>query len=203
MYLGCRPALAMEPKRVVIVYNSVGLAELLAGNIRTELKQRSPELLEIYSAPFATASAAEDERVTNRYADYLAALFPDRRIDLAVTVGIPAMNFFRQYGRQFFPSTPMLAIVEESRVPPSLGGNETVVTALLDLVGAIENILQVLPETTNVSVVIGNSPLEQYWLARQRLAFQPFARRVSFSWLNDLSFEDMLRIFSLELFSRA
>jgi signal transduction histidine kinase len=61
------------------------------------------------------------------------------------------------------------------------------------LVGGIENILQVLPETTNLSVVIGNSPLEQYWLARQRLAFQPFARRVSFRWLNDLSFEDILK----------
>jgi hypothetical protein len=168
------------------------LAELLARNIRAELMQRSPEPLEIYSAPFAAASEA-DQGVNNRYADYLGALFPGGRIDLAVALGIPAMNFFRQYGKQFFPSTPLLAIVEESRVPPSLGGNETVVTALLDLVGAIENVLQVLPETMNVSVVIGNSPLEQYWLARQRLAFQPFARRVSVRWLNDLSFEDILK----------
>jgi hypothetical protein len=78
----CQAASAIKPKRIVIFYNS-GLAELVAGNIRTELKQRSPELLEIYSAPFATAGAAEDERVNNRYADYVAALFPDRRIDLA------------------------------------------------------------------------------------------------------------------------
>jgi hypothetical protein len=93
------------------------------------------------------------------------------------------MNFFRQYGRQLFASAPMLSIVEESRAPPTLGRNETVITSLLDLVGAIENILQVLPETTNVSVVIGNSPVEQYWLARERLAFQPYISRTSFTWL--------------------
>jgi signal transduction histidine kinase len=187
-----QPALAIEPKRVLLIYNSVGYQELVARNIRTELQHRSPELLEIYSAPFAAASVV-DEGVTTRYADYLGALFRDQRLDVAVTVGSPATSFFRQYGRQLFPSAPMLAVLEESRVPSHLGRNETVVTSSLDLVGAIENILQVLPETTNVSVVIGNSPLEQYWLARQRVAFQPFASRVSFSWLNDLSFEDILK----------
>jgi signal transduction histidine kinase len=189
--LACQAASATEPKRVVLIYNS-GYAELLAGTIRAELIQRSPEILEIYSAPFAAVSAG-DEGVMARYADYLGVLIPRQRIDLAVTVGSPAMNFFRQYGRQFFASAPMLSIVEESRVPPTLGRNETAITGLLDLVGAIESILQVLPETTNVSVVIGNSPVEQYWVARERLAFQPYASRTSFRWLNDLSFEDILK----------
>jgi signal transduction histidine kinase len=188
----CQPALAIGPKRVLLVYNSVGYQELVARNIRTELQQRSPELLEIYSAPFAAASAA-DEGVSARYADYLDALFRGQRLDLAVTIGSPATSFFRQYGQQFSPSAPVLALLEESRVPSDLGRNETVATGVLDLVGAIENILQVLPETTNVSVVIGNSPLEQYWLAKERVAFQPFASRVSFRWLNDLSFEDILK----------
>jgi hypothetical protein len=57
-------------------------------------------VVEIYSAPFAAASAA-DEGVATRYADYLGALFPGQRVDLAVTVGSPAMNFFRHYGRKF------------------------------------------------------------------------------------------------------
>jgi signal transduction histidine kinase len=177
---------------VLLIYNSVGYAELVARNIRAELEERAPGLLETYFAPFPAASAA-DESVTVRYADYLAALFPDQRLDLAVAVGSPAMNFFRQHGRPFFPTTPMLAIVEERRVPPELGAGETVVTISIDLVGAIETILRVLPETNNVSVVIGNSPVEQYWRARGQLAFEPFAGRVSFRWLNDLSFEEILK----------
>ena len=132
--LACQAASATEPKRVVLIYNS-GYAELLAGTIRAELIQRSPKILEIYSAPFAAVSAA-DEGVMARYADYLGALIPRQRIDLAVTVGSPAMNFFQQYGRQFFASAPTLSIVEESRVPPTLGRNETIVTSPLDLVAA-------------------------------------------------------------------
>jgi signal transduction histidine kinase len=190
--LVCRAALAAESKRVLLIYNSVGYTELVATNIRAELQQRSQEFLDVYLTPFAAARAA-DENVTTRYADYLDALFHGQRLDLVVAIGSPAMNLFREYGRQFFPSTPMLAIVEESRAPSDLGKNETIVTTLIDLAGAIENITRILPETTNVSVVIGNSPLEQYWLARSRAAFQPFEPHLSFRFLNDLSLEDILK----------
>jgi len=192
LFFACQATSAAGPKRVLLIYNSVGYAELVARNIRAELEERAPGLLETYFAPFPAASAA-DESVTVRYADYLAALFPDQRLGLAVAVGSPAMDFFRQHGRPFFPTTPMLAIVEERRVPPDLGAGETVVTISVDLVGAIETILRVLPETNNVSVVIGNSPVEQYWRARGQLAFEPFAGRVSVRWLNDLSFEEILK----------
>jgi signal transduction histidine kinase len=191
--LGCvayRPASATEPKRVLLIHNSVGYTKLVAENIRTEIEQRLPGPVEIYLAPFV-AARAEDKSVTARYADYLGALLPDQELDLAVAVGSPAMDFFRQYGRPFFPSTPMLAIANESRLPSTLEANETAVLVTIDLVGAVENILQLLPETTNISVVIGNSPLERYWLMRMQIAFQAYADRVTFRWLNDLSFEDI------------
>jgi len=192
LFFECQATLAAGPKRVLQIYNSVGYAELVARNIRAELEQRSPGLLESYFAPFPAASGAA-ESVAVRYADYLATLFVDQRLDLTVAVGSPAMNFFRQHGRQHFPTTPMLAIVEERRVPPDLRADETVVTVSIDLVGALETILRVLPETNNISIVIGSSPVEQYWLARGRLEFQPFEGRVSFRWLNDLSFEEILK----------
>jgi signal transduction histidine kinase len=189
---GYRAARAAEPARVLLIYNSVGYAELITENIRADLQRRSPKLLETYLAPIPAARFA-DESVSATYAGYLRALFPDQRLELAVAIGSPAMEFFRDRGRHVFPSTPMLAIVEQNRAPSSLGSNETVVTSFLDLAGAVENILQVLPETTNISVVIGTSPLEQYWSAKERLAFQAFAGRISFRWLNDLSFEEILR----------
>jgi len=162
-----------------------GIFALSLINVRRNFSKAIPRL-------FPPPREADDS-VAVRYADYLAALFPDQRLDLAVAVGSPAMNFFRRYGRPFFPTTPMLAIVEESRVPPDLGAADTVVTTSIDLFGAVDTILRVLPETDNISVVIGSSPLEQYWLAKGRAAFEPFAGRVSFRWLNDLSFEEMLK----------
>jgi signal transduction histidine kinase len=184
--------MAAEPGRVLLIYNSVGYAELVTRNIRADLQRRSPKLLETYDVPIPAARVAE-ESVSARYADYLRALFPDQRLELAVAIGSPAMEFFRDHGPHIFPSAPMLAIVEQNRAPSNLERNETIITSYLDLVGAVENILQLLPETTNISVVIGTSPLEQYWLAKERLAFQPFAGRISFRWLNDLSFDEIIR----------
>jgi signal transduction histidine kinase len=51
----------------------------------------------------------------------------------------------------------------------------------------------VLPETNNIVVVVGNSPLEKFWVGQLREAFQPFANRVAITWFNELSFEDMLK----------
>ena len=62
-----------------------------------------------------------------------------------------------------------------------------------DLPGAIANILRVLPDTTNVAVVIGASPIEKYWLEQMRAEFQRFEGRVRFTWFNELSFEEMLK----------
>jgi signal transduction histidine kinase len=41
-------------------------------------------------------------------------------------------------------------------------------------------------------VVLGATPLEQYWTAAIRKEFAPYAGRVTFAWVNDLSFEQML-----------
>jgi hypothetical protein len=51
----------------------------------------------------------------------------------------------------------------------------------------------VLPETTNIAVVIGNSTNEQFWARELRREFQPFADRVQFEWLNELSLDETLR----------
>src|SRR5207253_11072197 len=44
----------------------------------------------------------------------------------------------------------------------------------------------------NIVVVLGASPFERYWTAEFRRAFEPFTHRVSFTWVNDLSFEQLL-----------
>ncbi|MGH7871948.1 MAG: hypothetical protein ACREQO_06970 [Candidatus Binatia bacterium] len=51
--------------------------------------------------------------------------------------------------------------------------------------------MHVLPRTTTIAAVIGNSPLEEFWLTELRRELQPFANRVQFTWLNELSFESM------------
>jgi signal transduction histidine kinase len=84
--------------------------------------------------------------------------------------------------------------VEQRRVPfNALTANDAVVAVSFDLAGAVESILNVRPETTNIAIVIGNSPIEKFWQEEMRAAVQPFENRVAFTWFNELSFEDMLK----------
>ena len=55
----------------------------------------------------------------------------------------------------------------------------------------VDNILRVLPDTQTIAVVIGDSPLERFWLGEARKEFAQFANRVSIEWLNNLSLEQM------------
>jgi hypothetical protein len=47
--------------------------------------------------------------------------------------------------------------------------------------------------TTNIAVAIGSSPNEQYWSERIRTELKTLEKRVAFTWLNGLSFEEMLQ----------
>ena len=84
--------------------------------------------------------------------------------------------------------------VDERRVQFSaLSKNDAVVAVRIDYLGAIENILQVLPDTKNVTVVVGTSPIEQFWMEEIGKAVKSLTNRVSFTWTNNLSFDDLLK----------
>jgi signal transduction histidine kinase len=89
----------------------------------------------------------------------------------------------------------MLLMGAEERIiaPGNLTANDTVVAPSLDIPGVVENVLRVLPKTTNIAVVIGNSPVETYWLGQMHGALQPFTDRVAFTWFDELSFDDALK----------
>src|SRR5262249_42010715 len=74
-----------------------------------------------------------------------------------------------------------------------LTSNDTAVAVWFDQAKQIENILQMLPDTTNIAVATGASPIEKFWLEDLRRAYQPFTNRVTFDWLNELSLEEMLK----------
>jgi len=72
-----------------------------------------------------------------------------------------------------------------------LRAGDAVVVVNQDPPGLVKNILRVLPDTQTIAVVLGDSPLERFWLGEVRREFAQFANRVSFEWLNDLSLEQM------------
>lgn len=190
-------AAATEPKRVLIL-NSFGRDftpwNEYAADIRAEILRQSPEPIDLYEASLATARFAGDEQ-DGPFVDYLRALFADHKLDLVITIGAPAAGFVQRFRQQLFPSTPMLyTAVEQRRVAlAGLTGNDTAVAITIDIAGVVANILRVLPKTNDIAVVIGNSPIEKYWLGQIRDAVRPFTNSVAFTWFNELSFDEMLK----------
>jgi signal transduction histidine kinase len=187
---------AAEPRRVLLLHSSGrDLAPFsdFTGSFREHLVEQSLDPIDLYEVSLETArfSGAQDE---GPFVEYLRSLLAHRKLDLVVAMGGPAAQFFQRYRPRLFPSTPMLiAGVDEHRLDnAALTANDAVVAITLDLPGYIDNILRLLPATTNITVVIGASPLEQYWLGELRREFQRFTNRVDFEWSNELSFDETL-----------
>nr|WP_249139703.1 ATP-binding protein [Bradyrhizobium ottawaense] len=49
-----------------------------------------------------------------------------------------------------------------------------------------------MPDTTDVVVVVGDSPTERFLAEQLRIAFRAFEKRITFTWFNELSLEEML-----------
>src|SRR5437667_2680 len=83
-------------------------------------------------------------------------------------------------------------VLVQRRIQSSfLTEKDTVASVAADFPAIITNILQVLPDTKTVAVVMGDSPNERYWLEVLRKEYATFADRVSFIWFNNMSFADI------------
>jgi signal transduction histidine kinase len=185
-----------EPRRVLLLHSFGAHFEpwsAVAERFRTELTRRLP-LVDLYESSLEMARLPQPTEEAP-LVDYIRALFAGRDLDLVVAVGAPAARFFQKYRPQFFPSTPLLITTADQRTfsEAALTSNDATVPSMLDLPKFVENILKVLPDTSNIAVVIGASPLERFWVQEMRQAFQPFAGRVTFEWFNDLTQEEMVK----------
>ena len=75
----------------------------------------------------------------------------------------------------------------------SLTANDAVVALRINYLSAFENILQVLPDTKDVIVVVGTSPIEKFWKEAIGKEVEPLANRIKLSWTDELSFEALLK----------
>ena len=108
-------------------------------------------------------------------------MFVSRPPDLIVPIGGPASTFAHRYRQRLFPATPMLlAAVDERHLQQfTFTPDETVVAVRHDAPQAIETIQKILPQTSTVFVVIGNSPLEQFWREDLVSEFATFSEPVN------------------------
>jgi len=188
---------AAEPKRVLLLHSygpHFAPWSAVSGRFREEIIKQAPYAIDLYETSLETARLARSPDQLP-FVEYLRSLFSGRDLDLVVTIGAPATRFVQRYRSQVFASTPLLIAGTDARFvnDAALTTKDTAVASTIDIPKLIENILQVLPDTTNIAFAIGASPLERRWVEEVRHASQAFAHRVTFEWFNEVSVEEMVK----------
>ena len=192
LMLGC-VALA-EPRRVLIIHSfgrEFAPFDTMSSTFRTELARQSSEPIEFYESSIETARFTMAGNDGPRLA-YLQTLFAERRLDLIVTIAEPATFFCVQHRAELFPGTPLLSHVDYRQTAlVTAATNATIVPVHIEIPVLVENILQVLPETTNVVMVLGASPFEHVWVELCRSEFAKYTNRISFTFVNQLPLDQI------------
>ena len=185
-------AVHAAPKRVLIIHSfgrDFAPFDTMSSTFRTELARQSPEPVEFYEASIERARFAavgNDDQLL----DYLRTLFAERPLDLIFTVAEPATYFCVRHRAEFFPHTPLLAHVDYRQIPlVRTATNATINPVYIEIPVLAENILQVLPGTTNIVMVLGASPFERAWKDLCRSEFAAFTNQAAFTYVNDLPLE--------------
>jgi PAS domain S-box-containing protein len=188
---------AATPKRVLIVHSFGNAAPPFTTHstaFETELSAKVGEPVDLDEVSLDVARYA-----TLDMEEALVDLMRNRQSkwqpDLVVPIGSPACIFVANHRDRLFPAaTPIIyAGMDQRRLPAdALKHNATFVGESFDVPGLVEDILRIAPETNHIAVVIGASPLEQYWAEAFQKEFQPFENRVKFTFLNDLSLDGIL-----------
>ena len=193
----CQVVLAAEQRRVMLLH-SFGRDfkpwSEYAKDIRAELNWQSPWPLDIIENSLVTARFS-DENPEAPFVEYLGALFTKHPLDVIVSIGAPAAGFVQRHRQRLFPTTPMVfTAVDQRRVQYSnLTGNDIAVAVNINYLSAFENILQVLPDTKDVIVVVGTSPIEKFWKEAIGKQVAPLTNRIKLSWTDELPFEELLK----------
>jgi signal transduction histidine kinase/ABC-type uncharacterized transport system substrate-binding protein len=188
-------ATAAEPKRVLLLHSfgwNFQAEDAFAGYLRTDLAEKSPYALDRYEVSLEIARFTDGER-DDAFVGYLRALFATHAPDLVITMVSPAARFIQRHRRDLFPSTPVIFAALDARAikDATLTANDTTVAVSIDLNAVIENILRTLPNTTTLAVVMGDAPIEKFWVNEFLQALRPFEGRVKSVFVNDLSFGDI------------
>jgi PAS domain S-box-containing protein len=186
-----------EAKRVLVLHSFGNAAPPFTTHsvaFETELTDKMGEFVDLDEVYLDVARYATLE-IEEALVEFMRKRQAKWSPDLVVPIGSPAGVFVARYRDQLFPSTTPIIYtgMDKRRLPEgALEQNASFVGESFDFTSVVEDILRLAPKTTNISVVIGASPLETYWADALRKEYQGFTNRVNFTWFSNLSFDQML-----------
>ena len=198
LMLGPASGEAQPPVQQVLMLQSFDRGNMIldhfTSNLRVDLDGRAGRpvnVVQVVVGPTGFVGASEQAIV-----DFIRSAYVDRpKPDLIVSLGGPAAVFARRYRGQLFPDTPLLfASVDQQYLGDApLGANETAVAVINDFPWLVDDILQLLPETRHVFMVMGSGQIARFWHRELSEQFKRFHDRLTFIWSDNLSLSETLR----------
>ena len=193
---GVLDAAHQEPtQRVLVLYSDERLLPaniILDGSIRATFVAGTKSSVEFHSE-FLDATRFPGEEQEQRQRDYLLGKYRERRPDLLIAVSGAALSFLVKYRAELFTGVPIvycsvagdprpknLEIERIAAVPVFKGETPT-----------LEMALRLHPDTRQVAVVAGSGPRDQQFVDAFREEIPAFRNRVAFSWLTNLSVNEL------------
>lgn len=202
--LGCAllllllPAIAFgdEPQKNVLLFNSDDTslpANVLVNQaIRSALKDSWKSPLQIYDEgqdSFRIPTEDYEAEMVN----LLRRKYQRVHLDLIFALGPPVLRFLLKHQNELFSDTPIIFLVtDQSRIADlALGANVTGVSSKVELSPTLELALALHPLTERVVVVGGHASIDKGLLALAQKEFQTYEGRVAFTYLTDLTPEEV------------
>jgi hypothetical protein len=126
--------------------------------------------------------------------DFLRAKYANRKIDVAVAILGPALDFLLSNADAIFPGTPIVFCGVDSKefgdrsLPPNVRG----ILVKREFVPTLEIALNVHPQTKRVAVVAGTSEFDTRLLDQARNEFRVYEDRLAFTYLTALPLQKIL-----------
>lgn len=187
---------AVSARRVLIIHSFGSVSPqstTRAIAFETELTEHLGEKLDLdeVSLDHTRYAGADMEAALVQYLEKRQARWQP---DLVVPIGSPACLFVQKYRNQLFPQTPVIYTGMDRRrlETDALKNNAAYVGEHFNSARFVEDSLRLAPDTTNIVCVIGSSEMERFWTAALQRDFTEFTNRVSVTWLDDLSFDQIL-----------
>jgi signal transduction histidine kinase len=192
---GCS-AVSAATRHVVLLFDErvelPGLSLLEAEFVHT-LRFNASGPVEVYREAMDLSRFNSDSYKTY-LRDFLHAKYADKKIDVAVAIMAPALDFLMTFGDLIFPGASVVFCGLDRRqlgarsLPPNVYG----VLIKREFAPTLELALRLHPATERVVVVSGTSDFDEELLAQAQVDFRPYENRVSFSYLSKLPLEQIL-----------
>jgi signal transduction histidine kinase len=129
--------------------------------------------------------------------DLIADLLRNRQMgtppDLVVAIGPPAISFWLRYRDAIASPAPLIALAREGAFDrASFRPGDHGVWVEFSFAGAVEQILDLRPNTSKILFVLGNSRLEHALAAQARTELADYSGRLTFEFTNDLNLYEIL-----------